>query len=263
MNALLFAVPATLVLLCWGCGSDDDILSPDGQSAAADNGDSAVVGDLTGMQLIQGNTALTLMGMYDVATAHFDIDGDGDQDLRLGFFRESTLGMGLRTWAWLLPLDTGLALGGSHATDTTFIRTEVDTMNPGSQWTVEIRTTTHFNCSPMPGATDSSFSPDRPQLERYISGEWLSADQNFITDSINLFAGPLQYTSTLGMIGLSNDTATTVQSTFTRDCNYPSFGSPTYVGFRINGANGPRVGWLLFTIVDESSILIHQVVVQP
>lgn len=214
------------------------------------------------MLLLETGISLSLSGMNDVATTHFDLDSDGDWDLRLGFLRQSSLGMGLRTWAWLLPLDTGLALGGFHATDTTFIKAEVDTMSPGSQWPVEIRTTTHYDCEPIPGATDSSFAPDRPQLEHYSSGEWLSADQDFIADSINLFAAPLQYTSMLGLFGLSNDTATTAQSTFTRDCNYPSFGSPTYVGYRVNGASGARLGWLHFTIVDESSIVIHDLVVQ-
>ena len=217
-----------------------------------------MVGDLSNAEIVYSDVLVQSPYVGSIEQG-FDIDGDGNSDVRFVIRAYQSLGAGHSGHAYIAPMHQGMSLSGTLSNDTTYSKTVITVLS-SSQWSAEVRSSYLYGCRPFLDSMTYSITAENPQLSWFEPGSHLSINSDFLTDSVRLIEQP---TSSMLMInGVVNDTLYTSQYSNHIDCNFPPLDELTYLGFRLTTASGPALGWIMFTALDSQRIAIHQIAVQ-
>lgn len=220
-----------------------------------------MVGDLSRASIIVSDIDVKLMSANDVDSRSLDVDQDGQVDIRFVIRSHYTMGAGASGHAYIAAEHVDVGLTGFLGDDSTFVDTSVWTWASSStQYSVEHRTSVTRACRPFGDASLLSVVSDRPKLQPYVAGEQLTIADSFIVDSVRLVEQ--QGSSMLNYLGVVNDTLYTSQYWYNSNCNSFPNGQIIYAGFRIEQSGNYRLGWVMFSVLSDSWIKIHQVALQ-
>lgn len=245
------------MLLSAGCRKD---VAPD-PSVQQDATGSLTIGDLSNASLVLSDHDVRVFGPNGIASKSVDVDQDGQQDIRFVIRSYYTMGAGPSGHAYIAAEHAAVGLTGFMGDDSTFVDTATATWSSGSgQYSVEHRTTITRACRPFSDAVLSSVASQRPKLRTYMPAEELQEDASYISDSVRLVLQ--QGSSMLNYLGVVNDTLYTSQYWYNSNCNTFPNGQLNYTGFRIEQNGTYRLGWIMFTVLEDRWVKIHQVALQ-